>query len=365
MKISISNFWAFIILVISVYLVWVFKTILIFLVISGIVTLLLKPLVKLLRKIRIGKFRIPSWLGALLSIFALIGFIVWMFIFIIPLILDEAKTIYTINPQHIISFFSIPISQFESFLKEYSLVADPENFVHRNFQERILGMIDITSITGVFNIFIGITIDVVVGIFAVFFISFFFLKDRKLFSSIVAGLTPDKHTRSAIRTIHGLEHLLTRYFVGLIIQIILIAILSSSGLAIIGVKNPILIGVIAGITNVVPYLGPIIGIIVGVTFGVLGNLEMGFYTELFPMIVKILIVFLIVQQIDNNVFQPIIYSTSVKAHPLEIFLVILISARIAGIAGMIIAIPAYTAIRVIAKEFLTEFKLVRKLTEDL
>jgi predicted PurR-regulated permease PerM len=71
------------------------------------------------------------------------------------------------------------------------------------------------------------------------------------------------------------------------------------------------------------------------------------------------------QMTDNFVLQPFIYSNSVKAHPLEIFIIILIAAKLGGITGMIIAIPAYTVIRVVAKEFLNQFKIVQKLTNSM
>jgi predicted PurR-regulated permease PerM len=77
------------------------------------------------------------------------------------------------------------------------------------------------------------------------------------------------------------------------------------------------------------------------------------------------IVFISVQIIDNILFQPLIYSSSVKAHPLEIFLVIMAAGSLAGVLGMFLAIPTYTIIRVIAKEFFDNMKLVRKLTESL
>jgi len=75
--------------------------------------------------------------------------------------------------------------------------------------------------------------------------------------------------------------------------------------------------------------------------------------------------FIIAQLVDNFFSQPFIFSKSVKSHPLEIFLVIIIAGLISGIVGLIIAIPVYTAIKVIAKEFLSEYRVVNKLTEGL
>ncbi|MBA3971471.1 MAG: AI-2E family transporter [Bacteroidetes bacterium] len=83
------------------------------------------------------------------------------------------------------------------------------------------------------------------------------------------------------------------------------------------------------------------------------------------MVYKIALTFLAIQLIDAIIFQPLVISNIVKAHPLEIFLVILIAGTLAGIGGMIVAVPVYTILRIIAKEFLNNFKIVQKLTADL
>ena len=108
-----------------------------------------------------------------------------------------------------------------------------------------------------------------------------------------------------------------------------------------------------------------IGASFGILIGVTCNLNLEFYTQLLPLIGKIAAIFLIVQLLDTILFQPLVISNIVKAHPLEIFLIILIAGSIAGIGGMVVAVPVYTIIRIIAKEFLNNFKIVQKLTADL
>jgi predicted PurR-regulated permease PerM len=92
---------------------------------------------------------------------------------------------------------------------------------------------------------------------------------------------------------------------------------------------------------------------------------MNFSAELFPMVLLMLTVVVVVQLVDNFLFQPLIFGTSVKAHPLEIFLVIIIAGTLAGIPGMILGIPTYTVIRVFAKEFLSQVRVVKKLTRNI
>lgn len=143
--------------------------------------------------------------------------------------------------------------------------------------------------------------------------------------------------------------------------------INTLGLLLIGFSfpNAILIGLISGILNVVPYIGPLIGIIFGVSVGIVLNIDMPFYTDLLPLLIYMIIVMLFTQLIDNVVFQPFIYGNSVHAHPLEIFLVILMAGNIAGVPGMILAIPACTVLRVILREFFNKYKLVKKITRSL
>ena len=161
------------------------------------------------------------------------------------------------------------------------------------------------------------------------------------------------------------KKLLTRYFVGLLIEILIVSMLLSLGLYIIGVDNALLIGFLAGILIIVPYIGSIVGTILGILLGISTHLGADFHTVIIPLVSKIAIIFLIVHTIDPIIFQPIIYAKSVHAHPLEIFLIILIAGKLAGIPGMIVAIPVYTLFRIFAKEFLNGFKIVQRMTENL
>jgi predicted PurR-regulated permease PerM len=132
-----------------------------------------------------------------------------------------------------------------------------------------------------------------------------------------------------------------------------------------GIKNALLIGFFAGLMNIIPYIGPLIGGIIGLVLGTISTLALGSYNELLPVTLKLLGTFVVVNFIDNNILVPVIYSKSVKSHPLEIFLVIIIGGGIAGLVGMLFAVPVYTLLRVIAKEFFNQFRVVKKLTEAI
>lgn len=365
MESRISNFWLFILIVLGLFLVWYFSTIIFFIITAAVLSLILKPVVNSLAKIQIRGWQYPRWFAALSSLILMLLAISGVFYFFIPLLLKEAQVLYDIRPQQVISYFEGPLQNLEQFLDQYDIDADPRGVFQDYIRDTIIALFDIDFVAGVFNRLFGVTLEVFIGVFSVFFITFFFLKEENMFPNIILSLTPDKHLESVKSVLDKIEVLLTRYFVGLIIQIICISTIASIGLMIVGLENPILIGVFAGVANIIPYLGPVLGATFGVLSGVLANLHLPFYPEVTFLLFQVLLVFLIVQQVDNLVFQPLIYSTSVKAHPVEIFIVILVAAQIAGIPGMIVAIPTYTVLRVVAKEFLDEFKFVQKLTKNL
>ena len=226
------------------------------------------------------------------------------------------------------------------------------------------------SITGILGSVASVVIDLAVGLFAVVFISFFFVKDEKLFSKIVAALVPDRIEASVTEALLDVEHLLSRYFVGLLLEMMGVALLNFIGLwliARIGFTYALGIGFIAGILNIIPYVGPIIGEVLGallcmvLKYGAGVGLDVNIW--FFALIV--LAIMLSVQLIDNFVLQPLIYSTSIQASPLEIFIVMLMASQLGGILGMLAAIPAYTVIRVFAGRFFYDKKLVRRLMPDL
>lgn len=165
----------------------------------------------------------------------------------------------------------------------------------------------------------------------------------------------------------SIQKLLVRYFVGLLLEVLGVMALNTIGLTIVGLgfSNAVVIGLVTGVLNVIPYIGPMIGVFFGLAVGVVLNLGLDFYDQMLPLLIYMTIAMLLTQLIDNVVFQPFIYGSSVHAHPLEIFLVILMAGSMAGILGMILAIPSYTVLRVVLKEFFNKYKLVKKLTQSL
>lgn len=232
-------------------------------------------------------------------------------------------------------------------------------------KSNIYEFLDPSLIPRLFRGVVGTLGNFMIALFSILFIAFFFLKEQGLFNNMISTIVPNKHERKTVQAIYESSNMLIRYFIGVLGQVTAITIFVSIALSILGVQNALLIGFFAALMNIIPYVGPIIGAMFAVIITISSNLGLPFYDEMLPLLGKVFIVFAIMQMLDNFILQPIIFGKSVKAHPLEIFIVVLVGANIGGIGGMVLAIPAYTVIRVVAKAFLSEFKVVQSLTRDL
>ncbi len=350
-----------------VYFLWYFKSVVIYILISGVLSIIGRPLVELLNKIHIKKIKFPKAISAFITVVLLWSVILIFFRIFIPLIVNKTNELSKIDVQTVVTHLEKPIQSAEVFAKKINLdIKNYESF-EKYISKKFISLVNVSKLSNFFGTFAGVLGNIFITFFAISFITFFFLKDETLFYNGILVLIPDKFLEKTKHILSSIKKLLTRYFIGIIIQILAIVVLISIGLTIVGLdfSDALVIGLFVGIMNVIPYIGPIIGVFMGVILGVAVNIDMAFYTELLPLIMYMLIVFVSVQIVDNVLFQPLIFSNSVKAHPLEIFLVIMMAGSLAGIPGMVLAIPAYTILRIIAKEFFYNFKIVKKLTEKI
>ena len=211
----------------------------------------------------------------------------------------------------------------------------------------------------------GLLGNFLILITSVTFIAFFFLKDEKLFGRAIKALVPKRRLNEMDTALATIKRLLTRYFSGILVQITLITIYVTTLLSLFGIPNSFLIAFFAAVVNVIPYLGPLLGAFFAMLVIISSNVDANFYVVTWPLLIKTFGVFASMQIVDGFILQPYIFSNSVSAHPLEIFIVVVVGAKLGGITGMIVAIPAYTIIRVIAAVFLREFRLVQKLTQSI
>ncbi|MFO7829397.1 MAG: AI-2E family transporter [Bacteroidales bacterium] len=349
------------------FILWYFKSIVAYILISGVLSLIGRPLVNFLEKLHIYRFKIPHALSALVTLLLMWIFIIVFFRIFIPLIANQATEISSIDVNSLMLKFQEPIDRIVGLFEKFNGGEISEKSIEQYISEKLMSLLNVSILSGFFSSIASILGNIFIAAFSISFMTFFFLKDKGLFYQGIFLFVPDKYLKNVEHVLQSIKKLLTRYFIGIIVQITCIITLVSIGLTLVGLdfSDALVTGLLVGIFNVIPYIGPIIGASLGLIMGLATHLELPFYTDLLPLLGWMLLVFIIVQVIDNIVFQPVIYSSSVNAHPLEIFIILLMAGSLFGITGMILAIPTYTIIRVFLKEFFNNFKLVKKLTEKI
>jgi predicted PurR-regulated permease PerM len=348
-------------------LAWRFSSIVAYILVASILALMARPLVRVLGKVHIGKWQIPVSIRALLTLV-----VIWLVFFgffrlFIPLVASEAQELSSVDTELIVREFEEPIQRLEQWIGKLSLVNKRDFSLKEEIQTRLADLLSIEMVTDFLAGVASVLGNVAWAIFAISFITFFLLKEEKLISGYIITLFPEEKEKSFTHALESIKHLLRRYFVGILLQMTGILTMVTLGMAIVGVgfRHGLVIGLVAAFLNIIPYLGPWMGAALGIILGVATHLDMDVATQLMPMMGYMMLVFIITQLTDNVVFQPFIFGNSVYAHPVEIFIVIMMAGSLAGIVGMILAVPTYTVLRVFAKEFFNNFRVVRKLTEKI
>ena len=347
-------------------LVWYFKSIVVYILIAAVLATMGRPVSKALQKFHIRKFHFNASFSALLTLFLIILLILGFFVFMIPLLIGEFKDLANIDFLALLKQLEEPANKILLMVSDQPLSFTDDSIVNL-LKTKVFSFFKISEVTDLFGSIAGTIGSLMVGLFSVLFITFFFLREDDMFRNGLLALTPTGFEDRVSRSIDKITFLLRRYFNGLLLEVILVMLLITIGLLVVGLdfSDALVIGLFCGIFNISPYLGPWIGAAVGLLIGVALNVNADFMAHTLPLLAFMTVVFVVVQFIDNNFFQPLIYSSTVKAHPLEIFLVIMAAGSMSGVLGMILAIPVYTIIRVFAAEFLSGIKVVRKLTEKM
>ncbi|WP_335976089.1 AI-2E family transporter [Gaetbulibacter jejuensis] len=340
----------------TLFFLYKIQAVIVYIAIAAVISLIGRPIVLFLRK----KLKFNNTVAVITTMAIFLGLLIGLIGLFIPLITKQSHNLSLLDIDQLqsniqdlyhqaLTYFEINNIDVEKSIKESNLLNKIDYALIPNFLNSL------ASGLGSFGI----------GLFSVLFISFFFLKDSRLFENGIMTFIPDDKETRWSNSSTKIKDLLSRYFVGLIFQILILFIIYTIGLLIIGVENAVVIAFLCALLNLIPYVGPLVGVALMITLTMTSNLGASFSEVIMPKTFWVLLVFIIGQLIDNFGSQPIIFSKSVKSHPLEIFLVILIAGILFGVVGLIIAVPAYTAIKVILKEFLSENKVVKKLTKDL
>ena len=339
-----------------IFFVFKIQSVIIYIIVSIILTLITNPIVEFLRR----KLKFSNILAVAFTITTVVILFFGLTMLFIPLIVSQGKNLSLLDTKSIENNTLIVINNIQQFLVNHNI--DAANMLK---EANITSKLDFNIIPSFLNSLLGTLSNFGMGLASVLFITFFFLKDKVLFITGVKKVLPDDHEEKILNSLTKINSLLSRYFVGLIIQLSIVFILYLIVLLIFGIENAFIIAFLCAILNIVPYVGPLIGSILAGILTLLSNLGSDFQTEALPTTLYVLIGFWIVQLIDNNLSQPIIFSKSVNSHPLEIFLVTLISGFSFGIIGMIVAVPFYTMLKVIAKEFFPDNKIIKTIAKNI
>lgn len=349
----------------AVAVFWFFGDIVFYVFLAGVLALMCQPLVGKVAGVKVLGRRLPRWFAALVGVLAVWCGILLFFVLFIPLISGKLSDLAHLDYQSILSPLREPMIELGLFLDKYfkinisesSLTEMLANYIHE-FAERG------TLTTFVSSIF-SVAGSVVVAAVSVSFIAFWFMKEEGLFLRMLLAVAPTKYEDNVKRAVGSITSLLSRYFLGVLIQITIMTIVVTLILLCLGFEfqDAIFVGVVEGVFNIIPYVGPWIGFILsalsGLTFVSASGMTITY------VVVVIAATILVAQAVDNYFVSPKVFSHQLNAHPLEIFLVTLVAGSCSGVLGMLIAIPAYTVLRVLAKEFFYNYKLVRKLTSNV
>jgi predicted PurR-regulated permease PerM len=342
--------------VLFLYFLYQIQSVLIYLLVALILTLIGNPILNFYKKKL--KFKHTFATIATVSLFVMIitGFIMLF----IPLILSQSQNLSLLNTTEIEKNSLSLFNQFTIFLESHH-IDSAKMFKEANLSSKI----NFSFIPNFLNSTVATLSSFGMGLGSVLFITFFFLKDKTTFLNGAKTLIPDTHEDKILNSLDKINNLLSRYFIGLLLQLFIVFMLYVTVLIVFGIPDALVIAFLCAILNIIPYIGPLIASVLAAILTMLSNLGTDFQSEMLPTTIYVLIGFWIVQLIDNNISQPLIFSKSVSSHPLEIFLIILIAGFLFGILGMILAVPIYTILKVIGKEFLPDNKVIQILTKNI
>ena len=173
------------------------------------------------------------------------------------------------------------------------------------------------------------------------FVLFFFLGQGRTIKRAIIELVPNRYFELVLNLLYRIDGQLGGYIRGMVLSVMIVSLLSITGLYIIDLEHFLVIGLLAGLANVIPYLGPLIGIVAGVVAAVLQ------YSALsFGVVLPVIIVFLIVQIVDNVFVAPVVVARSVNLHPLLVIFAVLVGSELFGAVGMLLAVPTTAVIKV-------------------
>ena len=323
------------------------------LILSGFLYYMLNPILKLLLKVRLGRFRLNRGVASLLLVLMLILIICGGLAMLIPPVVKEITSLVAHLPQTASGLQRLLNDTIQhSPLKNIDLTAYYRQFDHQlaNYAQVVLKGLS-SRIGDVINAVTNITVVTI----TVPVMLFYMLKDgSKLGPSIQKWLSPH-HAKEVDQLLGKMNDTLSSYIAGQVIECLFVAVFTSLGYLLIHQPLALVLGIVAGLCNIIPYIGPYIGIAPALFVSL---------TMAPQKLILVIIVVIVVQQIDGNVIYPNIIGKTLQIHPLTIILLLLAAGHIAGIAGMILCIPFYAVLKTIAEYFFDIYRIEHPVKDE-
>lgn len=348
------------IVALALFLVWYLWSIVLYVIVAAILSLVGRPLVVRLTRVNVSGMTLSRGTAAALTLvlmWIVVGGLGWLFL---PLIFGKVSQLAVIDWDGVITLIESSFADVRGMLQRHLSIE--LNDMGVAFKEFVLGLIDV-DVVKTFGSVVSVVKSVGIAFFSVSFITYYFMRDDGLFYKLVTLFFPDRYRSNVHHALDSITSLLSRYFGGLMVESLLLMIIISVIMLIVGMplSDALIVGLIMGIFNVIPYAGPVIGAFLSLCVAIITPID----GNMVYTVVAIVSTIVSVKVVDDFIIQPTIYSDRVQAHPLEIFLCILVAGTVAGVWGMLLAIPLYTVLRVFAREFFSEYSLVRKLTSQM
>jgi predicted PurR-regulated permease PerM len=320
------------------WLLWYFAALVVYLVIGGIFAYLLRPLVD--RFQGLGLQRVAAILVTFALVFSIAGVLVTS---LVPFLAQQIREL----SQLISAETATDAATFVENRLRQNLPLE-EGVIVENVQEGVKALMEGDLVEGdrvaqTVSSVVSVVTNIVYATIIIPFITFFLLKDGVQLRRQLLHLVPNRYFEVTLSILEKVEANIGRYFRALLIQCTAIAVIASFLLTTAGLQSALAIGIFTGLANTIPYFGPFLGFLGGALVGIA-------QTGSFALVPGVAIAMLLTQAADNVLLQPVIFSRAAQAHPLVILFVVLVGAQLAGIVGMLIAIPLATTVRVVAEQ---------------
>ena len=327
-------------LAIVVWLLWYFAALVIYLLIGMILAYLLSPLVDRVQGIGLG--RVP----AILLVFVLaFGALSLLLTYLIPFVVRQATGLSQLISNDL-------LVQVADAIETYSGGIINAETVTGAVQRTLGALFQDEQMSRTFDSLVDLFTDLFYAVLVIPFVTFFFLKDGNRIRHNMLWFVPNRHFEITIALVEKIELNVGRYFKALLQQCFAVAATATLLLTIVGLDYALAVGVFTGLANMIPYLGPLMGFVAGSVVSVAQTGDTS-------MVLRVLIAMSLTQIADNVFFQPLIFARAARTHPLIILFVVLIGARLAGIVGMLLAIPVTATARVALAQILWSIRNYR------